>query len=88
MNKERRKEIQNAADLIRKAQETIEEAKEVLETVKADEEEYYDNMPESIQNGEKGSQAQTAIDALDNAISDLEGFDFDQIETYLNEATE
>ena len=88
MNKERRKEIQNAADLIRKAQEIIEEAKEILETVKSDEEEYYDNMPESIQNGEKGGQAQSSIDALDNAITDLEGFDFDQIETYLNEATE
>lgn len=88
MNNERRKEIQQASELLRKAQEIIDEAKGIIENAKGEEEDYYSNMPESFQGGDKGERAQAAIDALDNAISDIESVDFDQIENYLNEATE
>lgn len=88
MNNERRKEIQKAAELLRQAQGVIDEAKAILEAAKSDEEDYHSNMPESFQNGDKGERAQTAIDALDSAISDIEAFDFDQLENYLNDATE
>ena len=65
MNKQRRKEIARAAAM-------IEEAKSILETCRDEEQDYYDNMPESFQNGEKGSVAQEAIDALEEAVSQLE----------------
>ncbi|TRB00441.1 MULTISPECIES: hypothetical protein [Rhizobium/Agrobacterium group] len=65
MNKERRKEIARAAAM-------IDEAKAILETCRDEEQEYYDNMPESFQDGEKGSTAQEAIDALEEAVSSLE----------------
>ena len=32
-----------------------------------EEQEYYDNMPESFQNGDKGSTVQEALDALEAA---------------------
>ena len=65
MNKERRKEIARAAAM-------IDEAKGILESCRDEEQEYYDNMPESFQDGEKGSAAQEAIDALEEAVSSLE----------------
>lgn len=58
MNQERRKQI--------------EEAKSILESARDDEQEYFDNMPDSLKDGEKGEKAQTAIDALDEAISACE----------------
>lgn len=65
MNKERRKELNNLI-------EQIEELKISLETLCEEEQEYYDNMPESIQNGEKGERSQEAIDNLESAIDNLD----------------
>lgn len=53
----------------------IEEAKGILESVRDEEQEAYDNMPENFQNGERGEKSQAAIDALENAISELEGIE-------------
>lgn len=65
MNKKRRSEIARATAL-------IEQAWLILETCRDEEQDYYDNMPESFQDGEKDEAAQTAIDALDEAVSSLE----------------
>ena len=65
MNKQRRKEIARAVAM-------IEEAKSILETCRDEEQDYFDNMPESFQDGQKGEDAQTAIDALDEAISQID----------------
>lgn len=64
MNKDRRAEIAKAVAL-------MEEAQGILETCKDEEQEYYDNMPESFQNGEKGSAAQEATSALECACDSL-----------------
>lgn len=50
----------------------ISDAHEALESIREEEQEYYDNMPESIQQGEKGDNAQTAIDQLETTISSLD----------------
>jgi hypothetical protein len=65
MNAKRRKEIT-------KAQALIEEAKGILETCQSDEQEYYDNMPENMQSGEKGQNAENAAGALQSAVENLE----------------
>lgn len=56
----------------------LEQIKNKLDDVVADiqscydeEEEYYDNMPENLQNSIRGEMAQQAIDALDNAMSNI-----------------
>ncbi len=81
MNKQRRKDIGNAVELIAKARGLMEEAnakaaeaKEMLETARDEEQEYKDNMPESMQNGDKGSAADSAIDNLETASSAAESF--------------
>lgn len=56
MNKIRRKQLQEASELIAKAQGIIENVKEA-----------HDNLPESIQYGEKGQQMEEYIDMLDEA---------------------
>ena len=72
MNKARRKALD---EVISK----IEEAKEPLENLQAEEEEYRDNMPENLQGSERYEAADaavdnmsSAVDALDEAISNIE----------------
>lgn len=60
MNKIRKKQLQEASELIAKAQG-------IIESVKDDEQEAHDNLPESIQYGEKGQQMEEYIDMLDEA---------------------
>ena len=60
MNKIRRKQLQEASELIAKAQG-------IIENVKDEEKEAHDNLPESIQYGEKGQQMEEYIDMLDEA---------------------
>jgi len=76
MNKERRKQI----DVII---EKMDDLKMHVELLLQEESDSYENMPESFQNGEKGEKSQTAIDALENASSEL-----DECIQYLNEAKE
>lgn len=71
MNAERRKEIARAASL-------ISQAKDILEQCRDDEQEYYDNMPESFQNGNKGEVAIEGIGVLDEAVSALDGIDLSE----------
>lgn len=74
MNKDRRARIQALIDKLYDIQSDI-------DFIKEEEQEYYDNMPESIQYGEKGDKAQEAIDNLDYAYSQI-----DEVIEYLEEA--
>jgi hypothetical protein len=65
MNKQRRKLIDDALD-------KIEAAKVDLETARDEEQEFYDNMPESLQSGDKGHAAEEAAANLSEIIDGLE----------------
>lgn len=65
MNKDRRKELEKALGL-------LSEAREILEAAKDEEQEYFDNMPEGLQSGEKGEKAENAISEIEEAISSIE----------------
>lgn len=65
MNKERRKEIDRASTLIA-------EALEIITNVKEQEEEAFDNLPESMQEGDRGQKMQECIDALDTIDTALQ----------------
>ena len=62
MNKARRKEIARAIEL-------MDEAREILEAVKDEEQEAFDNMPESLQCSERG-------EAMEEYNSTLEEFTY------------
>lgn len=62
MNNTRRKSLR---ELIEKT----EGIKQEIEEIKTEEKEYYNNMPSSVQDGEKGDRAQTVIEYLDEAMT-------------------
>lgn len=65
MNKQRRKEIQKNIQL-------LEEAKNNLENILSDEQDYFDNMPENLQGSIRGEDSEEAIDVLQEAIDAID----------------
>jgi len=72
MNNQRRKAIQEVMEQLSTPLDAITDLKEQLEAIMDEEQEYYDNMPESLQGGEKGDMAQEAIDQISEAVSTLD----------------
>ena len=74
MNNQRRKQISEALlkfqalDL----QGKLEDIKSLFQSSLDDEQDYHDNMPEGLQNGDKGQKAEASISALEELICALE----------------
>jgi hypothetical protein len=60
--------------------ETAEEFKTRAEEIKDEETEYYDNMPENFQSGDKGDAAQSVISELESAMDALDLIDVSEPE--------
>ena len=60
MNKVRRKRLQEAFDLVAKAQE-------ILAEVREEERESIENLPDNFRYGERGEEMQTYIEMIDEA---------------------
>ncbi|MEL7586653.1 MAG: hypothetical protein AAGU19_08050 [Prolixibacteraceae bacterium] len=65
MNKQRRKQLREIAD-------KLADLNADLESLKDEEQEAYDNLPESLQDGERGQTMNEIIDTLDTAFYSLE----------------
>lgn len=65
MNDDRRKRIDEAM-------EHISAARELLDTVIAEEQEAFDNLPEGLQNSERGQKMEETAGSLYSVHSDLE----------------
>lgn len=65
MNKQRRKRLEDVVS-------RLEECMSDLEFIKEEEQEAYDNLPESIQYSERGEAMQGNVDDIDYVISDLD----------------
>jgi len=65
MNAKRRKSLSKLAD-------KIEELKAELSLLIEEEQEYFDNMPESFQVAEKGENTESVIETLTSAFTNLE----------------
>lgn len=72
MNKERRKALSDAVGLLSDASAKVESAKEIIEMCRDDEQDAYDNLPESMQDGERGSAMQDNIDDLDGVYYEID----------------
>ena len=66
MNKKRRERIAAAVGM-------IETALGILEEVENEEQEAYDNMPDALRDGDKGSAMSEAVDTISNARQEIEG---------------
>lgn len=65
MNNARRKEIQ-------KITQQLEELKSSIESLQEEEQDAYDNLPESIQDGARGEKMQEAINNLEYAVDNIQ----------------
>lgn len=65
MNKQRRKDLLYVA-------ESLQEALDRLSEVRDEEQEAFDNMPESLQYGSRGGAMQEAIDTMDEWESEID----------------
>lgn len=66
MNKTRRKQLEEVRSL-------IEKAGGLLQDIRDDEQNAFENLPEALQGGERGEAMEAAIVAMDEVLSDLEG---------------
>lgn len=73
MNKQNRKDLQGFVD-------SLDEIKCAIEQMQCDEEEKFDNLPEGIQESERGDKFQEAIENLESSASSIE-----EAIDYLNE---
>lgn len=88
MNKERRKSIAAVIERINTLGAEKLAIWEELDGILSEEQDAYDNLPESLQQAERGEAMQNAIYAIDNAMSDIDGFDFDGVISSLEEASQ
>lgn len=79
MNKERRKQLESIKDDLsdiladfESLKGRLDDAKSALESLRDEETEYRDNMPEPLQNSEKGERAEAAIGAMEDGDTNLD----------------
>ena len=67
------------AERLSEAQGLVSEAMEIVSALRDEMEQWYDSIPENLQEGNKALEVQEAQDALDAIHSDLEAIDFDGV---------
>ncbi len=86
MNAKRRNVIEFVInELIEKFEEIKAEAIDQLSEIRDEEQEAYDNLPESLQESERGENMQTCIDALEYFMSDLENMEIEGTDDLIEE---
>lgn len=86
MNAKRRNAINSIInDLIDKFEEIKAEAIDQLSEIRDEEQEAFDNLPEALQDSERGENMQDCIDALDSFISDLEDMEIEGTDDLIEE---
>lgn len=83
MNKGRRAEIEKLEKRLEELKESATAIKTDIESIRDEEQDYFDNMHENFQQGEKGQAAETNVQNLESAIEQ-----FDDIESSIDEANQ
>lgn len=84
MNAERRKKLEAIKERLTILMGEASSLGDELAELRDEEQEYFDNMPEGLQGGDKGEKAQAAIDAMENVtglLEDFAGIDADELDT-------
>lgn len=99
MNKERRKRLENLIEEIETAQSVlldavdnfksnIDAATNEMTSIRDDEEEAFSNMPESLQQGDKGQASEAATDKMNEAEGLMDDITDDIVETINEKVSE
>ncbi len=67
-----RKKYSSRADRLAKAEGSLEDAKGRIEELREELEQWRDGLPENLQNGDKASQLEEAISALESAEGEID----------------
>jgi prefoldin subunit 5 len=86
MNQDRRANIENLVSSIQAQMSQISDEMACLRELQLEEQEAFDNLPEGLQQAERGQQMEAIAQALDDAISSLED-SFGELENNLEEVT-
>lgn len=79
MNKSRRTALAKALPLVAQAQAMLAEAKAIVESVRDDEQEVYDNLSEGQQGGDMGEAMQAALSDMEESIDGISSISFKDI---------
>jgi len=71
MNQDRRAKIEAAVEELRSALETMQELHATLESLRDEEQEAFDNLPEGLQQADRGQSMEAIASALDDAVDTL-----------------
>ena len=85
MNKARRKDLALIVAKLEQLDALREEIREDLAAVLDEEQEALDNMPEGLQESEKGQQMQEYIDTMENVTGELDLIDIEDLIDQLQE---
>jgi hypothetical protein len=88
MNNDRRKYLATVAPLLTQITQLAKEAKTIIETVKDEEQEAFDNMSEGRQQGDKGQEMEAAIAEMDGALDELNALDLTEVVEQLERAAD
>lgn len=88
MNKARRKQIAAVKARIGELIKMADSIRADVESIRDDEQDFRDNMPEAIGESAKGERADAAIEALNEVVEHLEELGELEFETLLDSAAE
>ena len=88
MNKIRRKALAEIITKLEELENLRSEIAERLEEIMDEEQEALDNMPDSLQESERGQQMQEYIDTMSSVLDDLGYIDTESMGQQLEEITE
>lgn len=79
MNNDRRKTLDEAILELNHIKGRLDHIRENIESVRDEEQDSFDCLPENLQEAEKGEKMNEAIYQLDEAMNQLELIDFDEV---------
>lgn len=88
MNNSRRKDIAEIVAKLADLEALKSEIQGMVESVRDEEQEYYDNMPEGLQQSDRGYRAEEAASQLDNVYNMFDDLDIDSMTSDLESAAE
>jgi chromosome segregation ATPase len=71
MNQDRRAKIEAAVEELRNAFSTRQERHDTLQSLRDEEQEAFDNLPEGLQQADRGQSMEAIASALDDAVDTL-----------------
>ena len=88
MNRIRRKSLRTILGQMDELSTVLETVKDALQDVLNEEQEAYDNLPEGLQESDRGQQMQEYIDALEGVVDSLGELDIEDLYGTIEEIAE